>query len=116
MKRSDQERRARSKDSTVYEHRLNRRAKKVFTGSTDVTEPAAKKSYHRLIRRNGLNSVGSTGDSTPDDPTKSNPNAGAVVQRDLKMTQRTPVDPTIKRQKLNAPVYAKTLAPFDPTQ
>ena len=46
-------------------------------------------------------------------PTKSNPNAGAVVQRDLKTTQRTPVDSTIKRQKLNAPVYAKTLAPVD---
>ena len=64
---------------TVYEQRLNRRAKKVFTGSTDVTEPAAKKSYHRLIRRNGLNNIGSTGDSAPDDPTKSNCNTGAVV-------------------------------------
>ena len=72
---------------TVYEHRLNLRAKKVFTGSTDVTEPAAKKSYHWLIRRNGLNRVGSTGDSAPDDPTKSNCNAGVVVQSDLKMDE-----------------------------
>ena len=79
--------------------------------------------------------------NAPVRPTKSNPNTGAVVQRDLKMTQRTPVkptksisiagavvqrglktteqapvDPTIKRQKLNAPVYAKTLAPVDLTQ
>ena len=53
---------------------------------------------------------------TPVKPTKSNPIAGAVVQRDPKTTQQTPVDPTIKRQKLNAPVYAKTLAPVDPTQ
>ena len=53
---------------------------------------------------------------TPVKPTKSNPIAGAVVQRDPKMTQQAPVDPTIKRQKLNAPVYAKTLAPVDPTQ
>ena len=72
---------------TVYEHRLNRRAKKVFTSSTDVTEPAAKKSYHRLIRRNGLNNIGSTGDSAPDDPTKSNCNADAVIQSDLKMDE-----------------------------
>ena len=79
--------------------------------------------------------------NAPVKPIKSNPNVGAVVQRDLKMTQRTPVkptksisiagavvqrglktteqalvDPTIKSQKLNAPVYAKTLAPVDPTQ
>jgi hypothetical protein len=79
--------------------------------------------------------------NTPVKPIKSNPNTGAVVQRDLKMTQRTPVkttksisiagafvqrglktteqapvDPTIKSQKLNAPVYAKTLALVDPTQ
>ena len=78
--------------------------------------------------------------NAPVKPTKSNPNAGAVVQRDLKMTQRTPVkpiksisiagavvqrglktieqasvDPTIKNQKLNGPVYAKTLALVDPT-
>ena len=53
---------------------------------------------------------------TPVKPTKSNPIAGAVVQRDFKTTQQAPVDPTIKRQKLNAPVYAKTLAPVDPTQ
>jgi len=72
---------------TVYEHRLNLRAKKVFTGSTDVTEPAAKKSYHRLTQRNGLNSIGSTGESAPDDPTKLNCNAGAVVQSDLKMDE-----------------------------
>jgi hypothetical protein len=45
------------------------------------------KSYHWLIRRNGLNSVGSTGDTAPDDPTKSNCNAGAVVQSDLKMDE-----------------------------
>jgi len=82
-----------------------------------------------------------TNQRTPVKLTKSNPIAGAVVQRDLKMTQRTPVkptksisiasavverglktteqapvDPTIKSQKLNAPVYAKTLAPVDPTQ
>ena len=88
-----------------------------------------------------MNSVGSIGVVTPDDPTKSkptsvqlsreihkqtqralvdptksNPIAGAVVQRDPKTTQQTPVDPTIKSQKLNAPVYAKTLAPVDPTQ
>ena len=31
--------------STVYEHRLNRRMKKVFTGLTDLTEPAAKKRH-----------------------------------------------------------------------
>ena len=31
--------------STVYEHRLNRRVKKVFTGLTDHTEPAAKKRH-----------------------------------------------------------------------
>ena len=36
---------------------------------------------HRLNRHYGLNSVGSTGDSTPDDPTKSNSSVGAVVQR-----------------------------------
>ena len=46
---------------TVYEHRLNLRVKKVFTGST--------------------------GDSAPDDPTKLNCNAGAVVQSDLKMDE-----------------------------
>jgi hypothetical protein len=32
-----------------------------------------------------LNVVGSTDDATPDDPTKSKSNAGAVVQRELKM-------------------------------
>jgi len=53
--------------------------KKVFTGLTDVTEPAAGKSYHWLIRCSDLNSIGSTGDTAPDDPTKSNPNVGAVV-------------------------------------
>ena len=52
---------------------------------------------------------------TPVKPTKSIPIAGAVIQRDPKTTQQTPVDPTIKRQKLKAPVYAKTLAPVDPT-
>ena len=53
---------------------------------------------------------------TPIKPTKSNPIAGAVVQRDPKMTQQAPVDSTIKRQNLNALVYAKTLAPVDPMQ
>ena len=57
-----------------------------------------------------------TTQGTPVKPTKSNPIAGAVVQRDPKTTQQAPVDPTIKRQQLNAPVYAKTLAPVDPTQ
>ena len=81
-------RRSSIRECTVYEHRLNRRVKKIFTGSTDVTEPAAKKSKHRLIRRIGLNSVGSTGVTTPDDPAKSN--LGAVVQRDTKTDcQRT---------------------------
>ena len=32
--------------------------------------------------------------NAPVKPTKFNPNAGAVVQRDIKMTQRTPVKPT----------------------
>jgi hypothetical protein len=49
-------------------------------------------------------------------PIKSNPIAGAVVQRDPKTTQQAPVDLTIKSQKLNAPVYAKTLSPVDPMQ
>ena len=40
-----------------------------------------EKSNHRLIRRIGLNNVGSTVDATPDDPTKSNSSVGAVVQR-----------------------------------
>jgi len=44
--------------------------KKTLTGLTDVIELAARKSYHRLIRRNDLNSVGSTDDATPDDPIK----------------------------------------------
>ena len=39
-----------ARTSTVYEHRLNRRVKKVFTGLTDHTEPAAKKITHRLNR------------------------------------------------------------------
>jgi hypothetical protein len=64
---------------TVYEHRLNRRVKKVFTSSTDIIEPAAKKSYHRLIRCSGLNSVSSTDVAAPDDPTKSSSSVGAVV-------------------------------------
>ena len=64
-------RRSSNRERTVYEHRLNRRVKKVFTGLTDVTEPAARQSKHRLIRRIGLNSVGSTGESAPDDLTKS---------------------------------------------
>jgi len=34
-----------ARTSTVYEHRLNRRVKKVFTGLTDHTEPAAKKRH-----------------------------------------------------------------------
>ena len=66
-----QTRRSSVRECTVYEHRLNRQVKKVFTSLTDVTEPAARQSKHWLIRRIGLNSVGSTGDSTPDDPTKS---------------------------------------------
>ena len=44
----------------------------------------AKTSTHRLIRRIGLSSVGSTGVTTPDDPTKSRVNVGAIVQRHLK--------------------------------
>jgi hypothetical protein len=58
--------------------------KTVFTGLTDVTEPAVGKSYHRLIRCSDLNSVGSTDDTAPYDPTKSNPNVDAIVQRDSK--------------------------------
>ena len=50
----------------VYEHRLNQRVKKVFTGLTDVTEPAAREKQ------------------APVDPTKSSVNVGAVVQRSLK--------------------------------
>ena len=34
-----------TRTSTVYEHRLNRRVKKDFTGLTDLTEPAAKKRH-----------------------------------------------------------------------
>ena len=64
-------RRSSNREHTVYEHRLNQQVKKVFTGLTDVTEPAARQSKHRLFRRIGLNSVGSTSDSAPDDPTKS---------------------------------------------
>jgi len=64
-------RRSSNRECTVYEHRLNRQVKKVFTGLTDVTEPAARQSKHRLIRHIDLNSVGSTSDSVPDDPTKS---------------------------------------------
>ena len=59
-----------ARNSTVYEHRLNRRVKKIFTGSTDVTELAARKvstgwsdtginkvsvqpeTLHRMIRQN----------------------------------------------------------------
>ena len=75
-----------------------------------------EKNKHRLIRRIGLNSVGSTGVVTPDDPTKSKPTSVQLSRETHKQTQKAPVDPTIKRQKLNAPVYAKTLAPVDPTQ
>ena len=53
---------------------------------------------------------------TPVKPTKSISIAVAVVQRGLKTTEQAPVDPTIKSQKLNAPVYDKTLALVDPTQ
>ena len=45
-----------------------------------------RKSEHRLIHRMCLNCVGSTGVSTLDDPAKSKQIAGAVVQRDCKMT------------------------------
>jgi len=65
-------------------HRLIRRTADEYVGLTDDTEPAAKKNSHRLNRCPGLNSVGSTGDRAPDDPTKSNTNVGAVVQRDYK--------------------------------
>ena len=65
-------------------HRLIRRTTDEYVGLTDDTEPAAKKNSHRLNRCPGLNSVGSTGDRAPDDPTKSNTNVGAVVQRDYK--------------------------------
>ena len=34
-----------ARTSTVYEHRLNRRVKKVFTGLTYHTEPTAKKRH-----------------------------------------------------------------------
>ena len=63
-----------------------------------------------------MNSVGSTGVVTPDDPTKSKPTSVQLSRETHKQTQKAPVDPTIKRQKLNAPVYAKILAPVDPTQ
>ena len=54
-------------------------------GSTGEKEPAVEKREHRLIRRMGWNSVGSTGVITPDDPAKSKPIASSVVQRDSKM-------------------------------
>jgi len=53
-------------------------------GSTDDQSRQQRKGEHRFIRRSGLNVVGSTGDATPDDPTKSKSNAGAVVQRCFK--------------------------------
>ena len=65
-------------------HRLIRRKADEYVGLTDDTEPAAKKNSHRLNRCPGLNGVGSTGVRAPDDPTKSNTNVGAVVQRDYK--------------------------------
>ena len=65
-------------------HRLIRRTTDDYVGLTDDTESAAKKNSHRLNRCPGLNSVDSTGDRAPDDPTKSNTNVGAVVQRDSK--------------------------------
>jgi len=65
-------------------HRLIRRKADEYVGLTDDTEPAAKKNSHRLNRCPGLNSVGSTSDRAPDDPTKSKCNAGAVVQRSVK--------------------------------
>ena len=46
-----------------------------------------------------MNVVGSTGDATPDDPTKSKSNAGAVVQRCFKLTQLTPIKPTMANSK-----------------
>jgi len=45
-----------------YYHRLNRRIQLEHVGLSGDTEPAAAAdSKHRLIRRPGLNSVGSTG-------------------------------------------------------
>ena len=49
-------------NSTVYYHRLNRRIQLENVGLSGDTEPAAADSKHRLIRRPGLNSVGSTGE------------------------------------------------------
>ena len=49
-------------NSTVYYHRLNRRIQLEYVSLSGVTELAAADSKHRLIRRPGLNSVGSTGD------------------------------------------------------
>jgi len=46
----------------VYYHRLNRRIQLEHVGLSGDTEPAAADSKHRLIRRPGLNSVGSTGE------------------------------------------------------
>ena len=65
-------------------HRLIGHTADEYVGQTDDTEPAAKKNSHRLNRCPDLNSVDSTGDRAPDDPTKSNTNVGAVVQRDSK--------------------------------
>ena len=44
-----------------YTHRLNRHALGVPRRFNRCAEPAAVKSEHRLVRRMGLNSVGSTG-------------------------------------------------------
>ena len=74
-----------------------------------------EKDKHRLIRRIGLNSVGSTGVVTPDDPTKSKPTSVQLSRETHKRTQRAPVDPMKKSSTLNAPVNAKMITPDEPT-
>ena len=83
LMRKQAEKRLCKRQQGIY-HRLIRRTTDEYVGQTDDTEPAAKKNSYRLIRCPSLNSVGSTGDRAPDDPTKSNINVGAVVQRDYK--------------------------------
>jgi len=73
------------------------------------------KDNHRLIRRSDLNSVGSTGVSTPDDPTKSKTTSVQLSRAARKRTQRAPVDPMKKSSTLNAPVNAKMITPDEPT-
>ena len=64
--------------------------KGLSTSVKPMIQSLQRKSEHWLIRCMCLNCVGSTGVRTPDDPAKSNTNAGAVVQRDHKIEiQRT---------------------------